>query len=213
MGTPERQKPVSPVVVIKGEATYFPEELSEAEWKELVRSALSALGQLKYVSGFMEFSQFLDGRLGRRFRQVVNPNKIQFYSDGLGRSSLCRKMATVYSSEAGRRKDEQELFLLKEGGFALFSGSYIFYSMPIPGGESEWRAFNASLQAVGQEDLPVLSAKSENPCLFWANLFGSIYELSLSDHEQKQARALIAQTSFDRIRGMRSKIVLPESRR
>lgn len=211
MGTPERQGEISPISVIIEEALYQYDELDEATWKRIIQKSLEYLGPLKNVSGFKPLSGILNIELCRRFRQIVDMKNLEFCTDGVGPNSLCRKMARVFSAQSrdGERKDEQELFLLKDGGFALFSGYYVFSSIPISGGESEWRAFMASFQPVEQGDLPTLSAKSKDPNLFWGDIFRSIYELSCSDHEQKRERAEFSEQAFERINRMRTKIILP----
>ncbi|MDO8504508.1 MAG: hypothetical protein Q7S36_01510 [Candidatus Liptonbacteria bacterium] len=201
---------MSAIAVITGEVVYKYDELDEKTWERIIEKALASLGSLKNVSGFKPFSEFLDVSLGRRSRRIIDPEKMQFYADELGPNSLCRKMATVYSSGAGGRKDEQEIFFLKDGRFALLAGHYIYSFVPILGGGSEWRAFSASLQPLDKKDLPVMSAKSGNSCMFWAELFHSIYDLAMEDRDLKRARADLARAHFLEIDAMKSKILLPE---
>ncbi len=206
MGTPERQ--IAPLSVILGEVTCWYDELDNAAWIRIIEKALISLGPLKNVSGFKPISGFLNSQFGRGFCAGVRPDELSF-EGRIGFTSLSREMITVFESQSAEKKEEQRLFLLKEGGFGLFTGSYA-YVASTPDKGSSWRPLKLSFVPAKLEHLSVLSEKRSIPSLFWAELFQGIYELSMADRDLKQGRADLAREGFWEIDRMKSTLNLPE---
>lgn len=203
MGTPARQ--LSPFSVITDEAIYQYEELDSVTWTRLIQKALEALRPLKNVSGFHEFSERPMRQLGWSTSDV-RPDEMVF-SPGLGFNTLCAEIVPIFEIVSGDIKEEQKLFLLKSGGLALFSCSFV-HSETL---NCHWRAMKAYFSEVGADmSVGVLAAKTGNPSLFWARFFRSLCDLSALDRNLKKERAEDSQRAFDTIQGMRRRIFLPE---
>jgi hypothetical protein len=193
MGTPERQ--IDPLSVVLGLKTFWYDELDDEAWIRIIENALASLDPLKNVSGFMPFANYIDKGM------TPEPNLI--FAGGLNGNSLCREMLPIFDVDLrGENREEYGLFLLKDGGFAILTTTYI-------------RARGACAYAIVFEpkslkDLRVPAAKAHSqPSVFWAQLLESIHKFSMENRDRKSIGADQAATAFGEIDAMRSRIIFP----